>query len=1173
MDRKKIMLYSMAGLILMALVAASMPEPFGSDYASGKIDQKLAENKAGEKDTAIPVIVILKADRSPDLAGFNVKYNYRLIHGLAGEATSSAIEKIAANDGVQKIFYDSFAHLDYSDSGSNGSDDMIPAQAINADQLWSKGIDGRGVIVAILDSGIDENHPDLAGKIIGEKNFVADEATADDLLGHGTMVAGIIAGSGAASDGKYMGIAPGASLLNVKVINSKGDGRISDIIAGIEWALYNGADVLSLSLGGINLGETNPPITMAADNAMDQGAVVFVAAGNRNNTKVGKTTRESVAQIGDFKTSVQVSQIEDDKKKDVMFLLVPIVLALPPGLIDSPGDGVKVITLGASDYGGLIANFSGSGPTRDDRTKPDVVAPGVNIISTVPPGMEKPDYIDAYYARESGTSLSTPVAAGLAALLLQENSNMTPAGIKATMAKGAEKLYNTLGQEYEEYYQGTGLLNSTRSLEMSSPDICAAVPDRWIAGRWAYLPAGKGLYVGLDAGADRPQKKLYALAPGDEDWTNRFVFISNSERENIKASVSGSISDWISLQALPSHMDANSQKVFAGSLIVPAGTLPGIYSGNIDIDEGGKRILSIPVSAEVAEHFGIKGGRGAEKGTLNKSEWNYYYLDVFAGTTELKASLAWDSNSSLDLFLLAPTSEYFTGEKTGRKENVKIENPPSGRWLMAVHSENLFEPVNYSLEVERALIETIPRRWSVSGAAPGSSVKTEFQLENKGHELDDLKYAGFIENISMGDFSGSVGYKEVWEKAFNVTENTNRISARLSRDDNDNQSEILLVFENPKGNPEDAALGSGDLGPLEISKPEIGQWKIKVYGYNVPEDGASFQAKLAVHAQESWDWIRTLGPASIGSDSNATIEANLTIPRYAPLPKLDGFIEIRSANQTFQIPVTVTVAGTTLSGLKSTNVEDLNDDGFLDGLILELGLNVTAPGDYYLQGLLTDCAGNKIQMISETTTAKDTGFFNININGSEIWKSGKCGPIRIRNLVLFNQRGELVDRYDEDITLKLDPKEFQPPAAYLLEEYANRTNSSKIMIGVNLSAVKAGHYRLSGTIVDDNAEELGTSTVEEKLGAGNATLVLAYNPDKFVKLNRSSRIHLTDLVLDIDGSILERKDNAWTSGQMSPLGFELRTEAENASLRASGIGRNNVTIGTMRRENGRVVIS
>jgi hypothetical protein len=212
------------------------------------------------------------------------------------------------------------------------------------------------------------------------------------------------------------------------------------------------------------------------------------------------------------------------------------------------------------------------------------------------------------------------------------------------------------------------------------------------------------------------------------------------------------------------------------------------------------------------------------------------------------------------------------------------------------------------------------------------------------------------------------------------------------------------------------------------------------------------------------------------------------------------------------------------------------------------------------------------------------------VNGSEIWKNGKCGPLRIQNLILYNQRGDLVDRYKEDITIEQDPRKFQPPAAYLSGEFADRTNSNKIMIGVNLSVIKPGHYQLSGTILDDNGEELGKSTVDGKLMTGNATLVLAYNPTKFMMLNKSSKIHLTDLVLDRDGSILERKDEAWSSGQMSPQSFKLVLRAGNATLRANSkvyvTGNNsgndsgnssdnsrNVTAGTMRRENGKIVIS
>jgi len=407
MDRRGLILVSVAIIIATAYaVAASSDLASDNVGADRKIDPALAEHLVGGNSKKIPIIVLLDGESDQKLEGLDVLYRYRLIPAVAGEAAPSAIEDIAKSSFVQGIYYDGSVQISTPDNGSSRSEAIngLPSasQYIGADELWMRGIDGKGVTVAVIDSGIDENHPDLVGKVIGEKNFLADETTTDDLLGHGTMVAGIIAGSGAASNGKYRGVAPGASLLSVKVINSKGEGKVSDIIAGIEWAIYNGADILSLSLGGINLGETNPPITMAADKAADAGVVVCVAAGNRNSTKAEGQTFASQAESDE--SAVDLSQAGGENKKDVYLLLVPIVLALPPGLIDSPGDGVKVITLGATDFIGHMAGFSGSGPTRDDRIKPDVVAPGVDIVSTIPPGLEKPDYIDEYYARESGTS-------------------------------------------------------------------------------------------------------------------------------------------------------------------------------------------------------------------------------------------------------------------------------------------------------------------------------------------------------------------------------------------------------------------------------------------------------------------------------------------------------------------------------------------------------------------------------------------------------------------------------------------------------------------------------------------------------------------------------------------------------------------------------------------------
>lgn len=1120
---------------------------------------------SGEK---IPVIVMLNADApynserllSDDLISrdLSVKYRFKLIPGIAGQATGRAIRKMAESEWVSGIYFDDTTQIASPDNNSSSNSSMngsalqeennngyvSPAKIIKADKLWEKGINGTGITVAVIDSGIDKNHPDLIGKVVAEKNFLADEITADDLLGHGTMVAGIIAGTGAASNGSYKGIAPRAKLISVKVIDGKGDGKVSDIIAGIEWAVYNGADVLSLSLGGINLGETNPPITMAADNAASAGVVVCVAAGNRNSSETGgQVSGTSSSQVGENKAPVKLSQT-DDAKKDVYYLLVPIVLALPPGLIDSPGDGVKVITVGAVDANGHIASFSGSGPTRDDRIKPDVVAPGVDIISIVPVSVKRPSPVDIYYSRESGTSLSAPVAAGLSALLLQAEGNLSAAGVKAAMTRGAAKLSSTLGESYEEYYQGAGMLNALSSYELlannSNSNICGVIPDRWTAGRWAYLPAGKGVYVGLDTGADRPQKKIYALAPGDDDWSLRFVFFSDQAIKDLKTSVQGEVADWVSLQLLPKTVMANDQLVFAASMTVPDDTAPGPYNGTIEIANGSEILLQIPISVNVAVPLNISRGVANSTASLNGGEWHYYYLEMKPGTAEFEASLVWQQEADLDLFLLSPTSEYYTGEMIVRQADKKITGPSSGRWLIAVHNENATRPANYTLQVERSQLETSPMRWSVESATAGTSSKTQFSIKNLGRSLQNLSYTGMIEDTTIREFEGRVGYKETWNKTVNVTESTKKISAELSSMDGNNESEVALVFENPRGtaSEENAALGADNLGPLEISNPEYGNWTLKVYGYNVPLEGKPFRVRIKEYAEENWSWITTIGPQRLESDSEGMVLANLSIPEGTSLPRVDGYIKISSDSHTFEIPVSVTIAGARIAGLTKEAAVDLDNDGLIDVLSLGFGLNITAPGEFQLRGVMVDCSGGWIGAIDRSFALNESGSIMVNASGTDIWRYSKCGPMRIQNLILYDGSGSYIDRFDRDIIINRQPKEFQPPAAYLTGEYLNKTSSSAIAIGVNVTVTKPGRYKLQGIILDDAGDEVGEASAEGDLSAGNATMLLQFAPTSFVRQGEVSAVHLVDLVLSQDGRALERKNDAWSSQDMNPQAFE-----------------------------------
>jgi hypothetical protein len=381
----------------------------------------------------------------------------------------------------------------------------------------------------------------------------------------------------------------------------------------------------------------------------------------------------------------------------------------------------------------------------------------------------------------------------------------------------------------------------------------------------------------------------------------------------------------------------------------------------------------------------------------------------------------------------------------------------------------------------------------------------------------------------------------------------------------------MLVFENPGGEPVDALLGSGDLGPLEITNPEEGPWKVKVYGYEVPDAGQSFRVLLKSYAEDRWSWIETLGPEEIESNENGTVEANLTIPEDTSLSRQDGYIKIASDSHTLEIPVSLTIAGSGLEGLTAEEAIDSDGDGLFDVLTLGFGLNITAPGSFNLKGVLSDCNGSRIEAIDRSFELLESGSILVNVSGTDIWRNGNCGPMQIKNLILYDKSGTFVDRFDREIVIDRQPDQFQPPAAYLAGEYVNRTTPGSIAIGVNVTVTKPGRYGLQGIIVNDYREELDEKSVESDLSAGNATMLLQFDPAQFMQVGENSSIHLVDLVLLRNGEELERVEYAWGTEEMNPLAFEA------ASSPAAGTsGRPAVKLGGaggVRMENGTAVIS
>ena len=323
---------------------------------------------------------------------------------------------------IKKIFFDRkvTALLDTATS------------SIHSDQLQRAGLTGKDVTIAVIDTGIHP-HTDLQGRIKGFKDFINNRTAPYDDNGHGTHCAGDAVGNGALSAGKYKGPAPEANLVGVKVLNKMGSGSLSTVISGVDWCIQNQArlniDILSLSLGSeAQQSAKEDPVVKAVEKAWDNGMVVCVAAGNAGSR---------------------------------------------PSTISSPGISPKVITVGAADDRNTVvrtddkvADFSSRGPTIDGLIKPDLVTPGVNIISLRSPRsfLDKTNpsaRVGSNYFSLSGTSMATPICAGVVAQMLQRNPNQSPDNIKLQLINACEDM----GQDSNS--QGNGYLNAEKLFNMN----------------------------------------------------------------------------------------------------------------------------------------------------------------------------------------------------------------------------------------------------------------------------------------------------------------------------------------------------------------------------------------------------------------------------------------------------------------------------------------------------------------------------------------------------------------------------------------------------------------------------------------------------------------------------------------------------------------------------------
>ena len=440
-------------MLALAIPGTAAAGPRGEATKSSKLDQLLQKraNEGGESD------VIVQFTDDTDAATILKQFGKAgkklgVIKGFTARIPNGLLKQLEKHPKVKNI------SADRDVEGFNGRTAVtIGARAVNV----LMGYDGAGIGVAVIDSGVAPWHDDLTvsnrqgQRVVHFKDFVAGKTKAYDDWGHGTHVAGIIAGNGYDSFGTRAGMAPGANIIALKALGANGTGTISGIIAAIEYAIsvkstYN-IRVLNMSLGaGVYESYNTDPLTLAAKRAVEEGIVVVAAAGNMGKAANGQPQY---------------------------------------GAISAPGNAPWVLTVGASSTEGTVdrrddkmAMYSSRGPTMIDfAAKPDLVAPGTGTVSLSDKNSQM--YIDKAaflvssigitplssnllgvvglstgyrpYLTLSGTSMATPAVAGTVALMLQANPKLTPNMVKAIL-QYTSQVYPA----YDFLTQGAGFLNA-----------------------------------------------------------------------------------------------------------------------------------------------------------------------------------------------------------------------------------------------------------------------------------------------------------------------------------------------------------------------------------------------------------------------------------------------------------------------------------------------------------------------------------------------------------------------------------------------------------------------------------------------------------------------------------------------------------------------------------------
>ncbi|MFC7370129.1 S8 family serine peptidase [Fictibacillus iocasae] len=499
MNKKKWAATMLAGTLLMtpfSVMAASPNAAAESALADVMMDtnrNKMQDNlelkiKEMNADEKVPVIIQFNESfaggkaydvLSEKLGFFKKSFDYKVFNGMAATMTVKQIERLNALPFIKQVEYDAPVKMNLATANASFGTEKVRADyGLTGDMDGNeRGYTKNDAVVAVIDTGIDAAHVDLdGGKVIGWKDLVNNRTTAYDDQGHGTHCASIVAGDGDANPA-HKGVAPGAALVGVKVLDAQGSGSMSTVAAGIDWAVQNkdvyGIEVLSLSLGTSGSSDGKDATSVAVNNASAAGLAVAVAAGNDGPTS--KT-------------------------------------------IGSPGAAEKAITVGAGadlgENGFNLTYFSSRGPTADGRVKPDIFAPGFNITAAKANSGNQ-------YVSYSGTSMATPFTAGTIALMEDAKPGITEPEIKNVLYTTAVD-FGPSGKDSEYGYgrlDGYAAITTAANLNGAGP----AVPNHFYKG--ASLSSGASHTYTLNVNSTSFPISLTLITP---DWSPGFLIFGPS---------------------------------------------------------------------------------------------------------------------------------------------------------------------------------------------------------------------------------------------------------------------------------------------------------------------------------------------------------------------------------------------------------------------------------------------------------------------------------------------------------------------------------------------------------------------------------------------------------------------------------------------------------------------